>query len=682
MNKQADSQMSQRSMLWCAVLILLAATVLRAVAFGDVPPGLYHDEAYHGLDVIALLEEGEGISIRDIPLYFPANNGREPLFIYMIAATVSLLGRSPFALRLAALPVGVLTVAATMAMGRALFSRRVGVLSGATLAVTLWHVHLSRVGFRAGLLPLFTGLAAWQVATAVKSPKKWRKQRWHWIAAGACYALAFYTYTAARFTVVAVGVFALYAMAFRHAVLAHRRGIGLASLAFVLTIAPLAAYTLTHADVVLGRTEQVAVWSPAIHHGDFWGALATHTLRTLGMFFVRGDRIWRHNVPWRPIFDPALGLAFVAGAAIAARRARRPARRDAAAACCLIWIGVMSLPTLLAEDAPHFLRAVGVLPAVVILPALGLDWLAGMIRRTAIRRALLILTLTFSLGSTTRAYFFEYARDPMSGYWFEQGAETLAGQINAFLGYGWDSERMQRQQTPAPDTHVYLAQELWNEWQPQLRFLVADPGSMTVGLTPVADRPPAPRVAVFAWPYEGWRQAWDLLPAPAEIAVERGPLSQGDRDLEPFTTYLTLYANPPGDLPQPLARFSSGVELLDVTIIPVVNGEGENRLRVRFLWRATAPLTADYTIFVHYLRDGERIAQGDSRAAYGYYPTSQWRPGDVIYDEHDLGEVIPQPERDLLRFGFWDSDTGQKLHLLDEAGNPSADWMDMPAWNE
>ena len=118
------------------------ATALRLVAFGEVPPGLYHDEAYHGLDAVDILQG-------QLSFYFPANNGREPLFIYLIALAVGLLGRSPFALRLVAFFAGLLTVAATAAMGRELFSRRAGALAAAVLAVTLWPVHLSRVGFRA-----------------------------------------------------------------------------------------------------------------------------------------------------------------------------------------------------------------------------------------------------------------------------------------------------------------------------------------------------------------------------------------------------------------------------------------------------------------------------------------------------------------------------------------------------
>jgi 4-amino-4-deoxy-L-arabinose transferase-like glycosyltransferase len=235
------------------------AATLRLVAFGQVPPGLYHDEAHNGLDALDILRG-------HFPLYFPANNGREPLFIYLIALAVGVLGKSPFALRLVAFFAGTLTVAATAAMGRALFSRRVGLLAAAVLAVTLWHVHLSRVGFRAVLLPLFIALAAWQGASGVRKTRgqgdkrqeaggkkqeaRSRKQeagskkqeargkkqeaeggeqeagdregKWegwyHWLAAGVFYGLSFYTYTAVRFTPIALAAFGIYGLATQSAI--------------------------------------------------------------------------------------------------------------------------------------------------------------------------------------------------------------------------------------------------------------------------------------------------------------------------------------------------------------------------------------------------------------------------------------------------------------------------------
>ena len=650
--------MRARGYLGGMMAVLLVATLLRLAAFGEVPPGLYHDEAFHGLDAVDILQGR-------LSFYFPANNGREPLFIYLIALSVGLLGKSPFALRLVSPFAGLLTVAATAAMGRALFSRRVGLLAAAVLAVTLLHVHLSRVGFRAVLLPLFTALAIWQAALGIREPAPVESKggRWrHWLAAGIFYGLSFYTYTAARSTPIALAAFGMYVLLAQSPslqtpnsklqTLSSRRlwrDIGLGALAALLMVAPLAVYAAGHSDEVLGRLGQVSILNPAINGGDPWGTLGAHTLRTLGMFFVRGDRIWRHNVPWRPIFDPLLGAAFIVGLLVALRRARRAP----VIGFVLIWTAVMSLPTLLAEDAPHFLRSVGVLPVVVFLPALGLDWLADRLPLPSLRSGesgkrylsflichlfILVFPLLFGLVSTVRAYFGEYARAPMAGYWFEHGAVGLAGRINAFLGTGWDGERMLHGESG--DQQVYLDPGLWEEW-PQVRFLVAAQEAVTVGLDgEQADG----RVAVFVWPYGDWERAslflQALVPAPTELSVEEGPLSQGDRDAEPYRTYLAFFGAPADPAAPVMARFSEGVELLGVQVMPVdvgssLSGGGDQEgVQVRLRWRATAPLAEDYTVFMHYLRDGERVAQADGRPAGGRYPTTAWRPGDVIDDDH------------------------------------------------
>jgi len=138
------------------------AAAVRIFALGEIPPGLYHDEAFNGLDAL-------GVLAGRWPVYFAANRGREPLFIYVIAATVGLLGRTPGALRLAAALCGTLTIPATYLMARAWFNQRVALLSAAVLATTLWHVHLSRIGFRAVTLPLTTALALWLGARAYHS---------------------------------------------------------------------------------------------------------------------------------------------------------------------------------------------------------------------------------------------------------------------------------------------------------------------------------------------------------------------------------------------------------------------------------------------------------------------------------------------------------------------------------
>ncbi len=685
----AASSSPQRAIL-IGVLILLTAAALRLPAIGRVPPGLYHDEAYYGLDAVDVLRG-------HLQVYFPANNGREPLFIYLAAGIIGLLGRSPFALRLTAAFVGMLTVAATAAAGRALFSRRVGLLAAATLAVTLWHVHLSRVGFRAITLPLVIALTVWMGARAVRTGRPRL-----WLAAGALYGLSFYTYIAVRFTPVALAAFGLYALALfgPRALRPHARGVGLAVLAAAVVLTPLAIYTASHPDVVLGRPGQVSIWNPAISGGDPWGTLGRHTLRTLGMFFVRGDRIWRHNIPWRPVFAPLLGAAFLLGVGVAFRRARQ----DPAAGLVLLWTATMALPTVLAEDAPHFLRAVGMLPVLAFLPALGLDMLIGT-RINADERgftdqkqtsasirarprpfvpgvAVSVVALGLELVSGARLYFGPYARDPMTAYWFERGAVVLGADINRFLGVGWSGERSPSIPTAGPEGHVYLDPALWQEWS-QVRFLVAAPERVTVGLEAPSEPPcetvrSEPRseaewrsewrpTAVFLWPADDWTRGWALLPHPAEITVVEGPLSRHDRGREPYLTYLAFLATRPDSGALPQARLSGGVEFLGAVVAPQEDGS----VRVRLRWRATAPLTGEYAVFLHYQRDGQTIAQGDSPPAMGRYPTPLWQPGDILNDDHIVpGVGGPQPGRDEILFGLWNPQTGEHLSVLDGAGNP------------
>jgi len=666
------------------LFLLLVGAGLRLWEVGRTPPGLYHDEAQNGLDALAVLETG------DWPLYFPANNGREPLFIYLITLSVAVLGRSPLAVRLPSFFVGFLTLAATYDLARVLWGRRAGRWALAVLAVTLWHVHLSRIGFRAVLLPLFTALFLAQAVRALRT----RKLR-YWVAAGALYGASWYTYMAARFTPVALGVTVLYGLLFhRKQTLRAWRGALVFFMVALLVLAPLGVYTLRHPDVVLARTGQVTILSPEINGGDFWGTLVRHTLRAAGMFFVRGDRIWRHNLAWRPVWEPALGLAFLIGVGVALAGFRR----NAGAALALLWTAVMALPTLLAEDAPHFLRAVGVLPTAVLIPVLGLLWIELKVESSKLKvqsrkskaelritnRAPILPTLYSLLPprlpstvycllfiaslSTTYDYFVRYAREPLAYHWFEAGPVEMAGEINAFLDEGWDGERMLHD--ARAERTVYIDRQLWESWT-AIPFLVPQ---ARVRFLSVAAAPDAtPSLMFVVWPYRNWElDVFSHIPHPAYLRVAEGPQAQGDQDEQPFTVAMFIYAAPRPDVPEPAARFDEGVLLRAALVQPDSAGA-----RVCLWWETDVLLSADYTVFVHYLRDGGLIAQRDYQPGYGHLRTTSWAVGDLILDEHFLPGIVPDPARDSLRIGLYRSDTGTGLPRLDAAGNPAGDWVEV-----
>jgi 4-amino-4-deoxy-L-arabinose transferase-like glycosyltransferase len=598
--------------------------VLRVSALGDIPSGLYHDEAYNGLDALEVLE-GQW------PIYFAANNGREPLFIYLIAATIGLLGRTPGALRLAAAISGTFTIPATYLMARAWFGRRTGLLSATILAVMLWHVHLSRVGFRAVTLPLTTALALWLGARA------YRSRRWHdGLLAGFFYGVCFYAYLPARFSPVALAFFAF-------CLIATGRGRRLWPVAAwfaagtALTLAPLGIYTLGHWNTVMGRPGQVGLFNPLISGGDPWVTAGRQLIGTLGMFFVRGDTIPRHNLPGRPVFDPLMGAALVLG--LAWGLARPNARRRTAVIFALAWVGLMLVPTWLAEDAPHFLRAVGVLPLLAIFPALGIEAAMDWLERPGWAIPLACAVLAVSLAATVRDYFFRYASDTQTAYAFEDAAVELAAEANRFTGVGWDGSGLTANApSPKPGRRVYVDGRLWNEWA-AIPFLVPE----TEAVVKLPERRPSvdeesEETLLLLWPYTDMEQYREFLPRGVCIEAYGGPLAQGDLEEAPYEAYAAYVATPAERPTGHLARFGDQIALIDYE----VERSGGEWL-VRLVWEALEAPTERYTVFVHLRDGGQVVAQDDGEPATGHYPTSVWREGDLIVDEHALKS--PEDER-------------------------------------
>jgi 4-amino-4-deoxy-L-arabinose transferase-like glycosyltransferase len=658
--KSSPCHWRRRAGEWALIVGLTAlAAALRVFALGETPPGLYHDEAYNGLDALQVLA-GQW------PIYFAANNGREPLFIYLVAATVGLLGRTPGALRLAAALCGTLTIPITYLMVRAWFNRRTATLSATVLAITLWHVHLSRIGFRAITLPLTTALALWLGGRA------YRSRRWYdWLLAGLMYGLCFYAYLPARTTPVALAAFAFYLLSTGRG---HRLWPGALWFAVgaALALIPLGTYTLGHWDLVLGRLGQVSIFNPLVNTGDLWGTVGRQTAGTLGMFFVRGDTIPRHNLPGRPVFDLLLGTAMVWGLARSIRRARR----KTSLAFTLIWISTMLTPTLLAGGAPHFLRAVGVLPMLVVLPALGLDAAMAWLERRSCERwtvALTCVVLAASLATTVWDYFARYRSSPQTAYAFEHAATELAVEANRFTGVGWHGSGMVAQAgDPEAGRRVYVDSRLWDEWT-AIPFLTPEHEGLICLPTEKAPSA-ADATLLLLWPYKGVERYQNLLPRNARIAAHGGPLTQGDLEDHPYEAYVAFMAEPKPDTPTGhLARFGDQIVLIDYAV-----EASDREWQVQLEWMALAAPASDYTVFVH-LRDGARfVAQDDGEPATGHYPTSLWRSGDVVLDTHVLEPPAEWKHAPWLAVGLYLWPTLERLDVVTSAGEPLGDELVLP----
>jgi 4-amino-4-deoxy-L-arabinose transferase-like glycosyltransferase len=622
------------------------AAALRFYRLGEWPPGPYRDEAYNALDALSVLRGQHA-------LFFPANNGREPFYIYLVALSIALFGPTTLALRLPAAVVGALTTLPVWLLGRAWFGRAAGLLAAVLWAITLWPVHLGRIGLRAGLLAPLLALAFWLGTCAYRE-----RRAWLWFAAGLVYGLSFYTYLAARFTPLLLALFAVYLVATgRRARLWDGGRVLWFAAGAALAVGPLAVVLLGQPELLLGRAGQVSILSPAVSGGEPLRALLGNVGRALGLYLWRGDAILRHNAllgydavlrsdnpAGRPLFDLFMAGPFLVGLGWCVWRWRRPA-----AAFLLLWQLVMLGPTILAEDAPHFLRAAGILPGAVFFPAIGLSLLWQWPRLPVlIRRAAVVLLLAGSLALTVRDYT-RYAQQPDVAYLWESAAAELASAARA---------------TP-PETAVYLDRRFVEGW-PSVPFLLGDRAVTSFD----AANPPAvitgPAV-VFAWPYDPLDALAAAVAAPARVAVEPGPLARGDLEPQPYALY-TRYTIVPGATGEPAAaNFGDRFYLAAATATTK-----PDTLAIALEWEAAASRPADEPLpqlFIHVIGPEGMLAQHDGAIGRGLWPASGWRPLLRVAERHTLALPRPfNPATDSVTVGLYDPTSGQRLPLRGNDG--------------
>lgn len=662
---------TQAARHWEAALLLVIVVLggcLRFYQLDRLPPGLYTDEAFYALDALDVQAGAR-------PIYFPANNGREPLFIYLLAASVTAFGRTPLAVRFPAAVLGTLDIVAAYALGRALFGRRVGLMAAALTAGCLWALALSRIGLRATTLP---PLAALMLACAAYG---WQtRRRWLIALAGALCGLCFYTYLAARLIplpLIAFGIFWYSARAVRGAMRGAMRGekpggpaVGLARdlSAFIvpaaLVVAPLALYALSEPQIYLGRVEQVSIFGAGLAPGA--ATLLNNLGAVVGMFAWQGDLNARHNVPGRPVFDPVLGAAFYAGVALALYRAWK--RRDGATALALLWTGALLIPTVLSQDAPHFLRAIGVLPMVFMFPALALEaawsWAAARSRKAGWLAAGLSAALLAAHGARTALdYFGPYARDPNTALYFQSATAELARRANDYVTGG--------------ERTLFLDRRLWEAF-PAVRFLLQP--SPAVRVFSVDETPtPADTVegAVFLWPHAGLptgAMAW--LPGPAHVTAEPGALYRNDDEPEAYPLWATYSVEPIQPAGEPLAEFETGggrrIILRAADVLNVEPG-----WRVALTWSADGPLDDDLHVFVHLRAADALLDQADGPLGGALYPVREWRPGDWMSEIALLDRPAEAAPAGLqIVVGLYQYPSGDRLPVTSTGAD--AVWLEAP----
>jgi len=429
--------------------IFLLALVLRFYHLGTNPPSPYWEEAALGYDAYSILKTGKDFHGNKFPLIaFESFGDYKPsLYFYATVPAIAVFGLNTFAVRFPSAFFGSLTVLLVYFLVKQFFSKpasptgglnSLALISSFLLAISPWHLQLSRVGFEANLGLFLVVLGAWLFLKGL------HKSIWL-IPAVASWALSLYTYHANRIFIPLLGL--AFGVFFFKKLLQKKQKSLAALVIFIFLCLPLAVRlndptikqrfletsVFSTIDPVIKSNQLIVAdgntrLSRLIHH-RFWhykDIFIDHYLDqfTFDFLFLSGDTNPRHSTQLIGslylIQLPLLIYAF-----LSAFR-----KKDKKILPLIIWLLLAPIPAGLTKATPHALRSLPMLIPLTILSAYGLTELIKL-KKKYILLALVVfvfIILAFEFNRYLSIYHKNYPQE-YSSHW-QYGYKEMANYVN------------------------------------------------------------------------------------------------------------------------------------------------------------------------------------------------------------------------------------------------------------
>ena len=158
-----------------------------------IPPSLNWDEVSIGYNAYSILKTGRDEWGQFLPVHFKAyGEYKLPAQIYLSIPGIAIFGLNELGVRITPVIYGTLTVLIMFFLARALFkSSLAGLTAAFLLAISPWHIQLTRVSFESSLSTLWVSLGIWFLIKGFEG-KKW------FVISMIPFALSVFTYNSAR----------------------------------------------------------------------------------------------------------------------------------------------------------------------------------------------------------------------------------------------------------------------------------------------------------------------------------------------------------------------------------------------------------------------------------------------------------------------------------------------------
>lgn len=426
--------MSKKALL-IFFIILIVGVFFRLYRLADVPPGINRDEASIGYTAYSLLKTAKDEYGRFLPLSFQSfGDWKLPMYMYTTVPFVQIFGLSEIAVRLPSALSGIATLALTFFLVRLLLrNSAVAFLTIFLLAVSPWHLHLSRVESESNMAVMLTVAAVFLFFKSLKG------KRWFIIPSAIFFALTYFTYAGNHIftTVLLIGLIFIYRFD-----IPRTRFSAVAGLLFFSLFSIVAYHTLFGADrtklsgigifgdpsviyaqIELPRNKYNNPQSiPArLFHNRVVFAATRFWQNYINAFspqflFIKGGTNKAHNIEgfgnMYLIEAPFLFLGLIYLIRL---------KKSKEKLLILFWFFIAPIAASITKDAPHSNRMFAIFPMLPAVTAMGIYWVVNDLikKRHKIPAVFLIAVLFFvNMVVYFNRYYVSFPRNEAASWGF------------------------------------------------------------------------------------------------------------------------------------------------------------------------------------------------------------------------------------------------------------------------
>lgn len=413
---------------WIILCIIIFAAFVRVYNLSTVPPAPSLDEVSLGYNAYSILKTGQDEYGARLPVLLRAYDDFRPaLYVYLVVPFVWALGLTPIAVRLPSVLLSLGSVYLLYLLVLELCRKQPGqnakalaLIAAALLALSPWHVYLSRLGHEVNFGFFLTLAFLWTFVAFVANPKK----GWRLVVAAVAFGLSFWSYQSQKLIMPLLGLVftGLYWKVWQ----THLKTVCVAGVFALLLAAPAIAATFTGGGLLRLQgssaftgdhayyRESVVKYAKAIEQQHVLGQLYysrkfTH-MRVFGANYLShfapgwlftGDARESHKIPFTGLMYGIKALFLAIGAWLVVKGRIQKSTAGIILAVLLI----SPLPAAITTQAPHAMRAYTMLIALTILVSLGVAYFYEWLKKKAhtYARAILTVFIIFALWAVGMA---------------------------------------------------------------------------------------------------------------------------------------------------------------------------------------------------------------------------------------------------------------------------------------